>query len=347
MNGLGIHADEATGFVDVEDLEERLSRPDDDVMADLAQLDGDVIVLGATGKIGPTLTRMAKRAMPDRNVYAVARFSDAALISKFESQGIAPIPADLLDPEALPTLPQAKNVLLLAGYKFGASDAPARTWAINSLLPAQLVASLRDRRLVAFSTGCVYPFVPITSGGATEEYPLTPPGEYANSCVGRERVIEWETSRGNTQTLMFRLNYAIDCRYGVLHDIASKVFLGQPVDVSTGYVNVIWQGDCNAVALRALLHCSDAARGLNVTGPETLSVRWLAEQLGKRLDKTPQFIGGEAPTAWLSNASKAFGLMGYPKVPLEWMLDWVADWVGRSMPSLNKRTGFEVRDGTF
>ncbi|MBW3098991.1 NAD-dependent epimerase/dehydratase family protein [Pseudohoeflea coraliihabitans] len=342
------HAGEAErGFADVEALEERLSRPDDDVIADLAGIDGDIMVLGATGKIGPTLTRMAKRAAPDKRVIAVARFTDPSLVDRFQSQDIETIKADLLDREAIAALPDVRNVLFIAGFKFGASGTPARTWATNTLLPAQVAAGLSDRRLVAFSTGCVYPFVPITSGGATEDYPLTPLGEYANSCVGRERAIEWEASRNGTATLMFRLNYAIDCRYGVLHDIAMKVFHDQPVDLTTGYVNVLWQGDNNAMALRSLKFCATPTAALNVTGPETLSIRYLAEELAKRMGKTPVFSGQEAETAWLNNAGKAFGLMGYPKVSLHQMLDWVAEWIIREMPSLGKPTGFEVRDGAY
>ncbi|WP_052161239.1 NAD(P)-dependent oxidoreductase [Hoeflea sp. BAL378] len=335
------------GFADVEALEERLSRPDADVIADLAGLDGDIMVLGATGKIGPTLTRMAKRAAPGKRVVAVARFSDPTLVERFEAQGIETIKADLLDRDAVAALPAIKNVLFIAGFKFGASGTPSLTWATNTLLPAQVAGSLVDRRLVAFSTGCVYPFVPITSGGATEDYPLTPLGEYANSCVGRERAIEWEAARNNTEALLFRLNYAIDCRYGVLHDIAASVLAGRPIDLTTGYVNIIWQGDNNAMALRSLRHCATPARALNITGPETLSIRFLAEQLGERIGRKPTFTGEEAQTAWLNNAGKAFGLMGYPKVTLEQMLDWVADWVSRQMPSLNKPTGFEVRDGAY
>jgi hypothetical protein len=305
------------------------------------------MILGATGKMGPTLARMAKRAAPGREVYAIARYTDAHLIERFESQGITAIKKDLLDPASLANLPDARNVIVMTGFKFGATDIPVRTWAVNSLLPAMLVSRLAGRRLVVFSTGCVYPFVPINSGGATEQTPLTPHGEYANSCVGRERLVGWEAGRTNTPTLFFRLNYAIDCRYGVLHDIARNVFNNAPVDISTSHVNVIWQGDANAMALRSLLHCATPSTALNVTGPETLPVRNLAEWFARRFGKTAQFVGEPAPDGWLSNAAKAHGLMGYPKVPLTQMLEWVANWVANSMPSLNKPTGFQVRTGDY
>lgn len=341
------NADASATIANVEALEEMLSRPDDDVIADLAGLDGDILILGASGKMGPTLARMAKRAAPAKSVYAVARFSDAAAAEGLRTHGIETIAADLLDPAAVAGLPRAKNVVLMAGFKFGASEAPSRTWATNTLLAAHVAGGLKDCRLVAFSTGCVYPFVPIAGGGATEDYPLTPPGEYANSCVGRERVIEWESGRNGVAGRLFRLNYAIDMRYGVLHDIASKVRDGRPVDVTTGYVNVIWQGDANAMALRCLAHASDPIAPINVTGPEVVSVRWLAERFAERFGKKVEIVGQEAPTAWLSNAAEAFRLLGYPKVPLLTMVEWVADWSARSMPSLTKPTGFEVRDGSY
>ena len=334
-------------IADVNALEEILSRPDIVLQQELQKLDGDIMVLGVGGKMGPSLAHMAKRAAPEKRVIGVARFSESGLREQLQGWGIETIACDLTDRAALEALPQVKNVVFMAGMKFGSGgDLPA-TWALNTYLPGLVAEAFAKSRIVAFSTGCVYPFVGLDQIGATEDMPLTPPGEYANSCVGRERLLQYFSARHGTPGKLIRLNYAIDLRYGVLFDIAVQVRDGKPVDLTTGHVNVIWQGDSNRYALRALCHATAPTTPINISGPETLSVKWLAEEFGRRLGKDVAFTGSPAPTAWLNNAAEAMRQFGYPLVPLKLMLDWVADWVAASRPSLNKPTKFENRDGAY
>jgi nucleoside-diphosphate-sugar epimerase len=335
-------------FADVGALEEFMSTPSAELAADLARVPGDILVLGVGGKMGPTRARMAKRAAPGRRVIGVARFSESGLREKLESQGVECIACDLLERAALERLPRAPNLVFMAGHKFGAAGNAAFTWAMNAGVPYMVAETFRESRIVAFSTACVYPYVAPDSGGAREDLPATPPpGDYANSCVARERAFEYGSLRHGTPGRLVRLEYAIDMRYGVLHDIAAAVHAGRPVDVSMGHVNVIWQGDANEQALRLLVHCTSPTSPLNVSGPETLAVRELATELGRRLGKKPVFAGNEGASAWLVDTSAAQRLLGAPRVPLAAMLDWTADWVARGGASLGKPTHFETRDGKY
>ena len=334
-------------FDDVEHLEDVMSTPSAALVACLRDLPGDILVLGVGGKMGPTLARLAKRAAPHKRVIGVARFSDAAVRQRLEGWGIETIAADLLDRAALEALPRVPNIVFAAGHKFGAKDNQALTWAMNTHVPALVADTFRESRIVGFSTGNIYPLTQVGRQGASEKTPPAPLGEYAQSCIGRERMFEYFSGKHGTPGRIFRLNYAIDMRYGVLYDIASKVHRGETVDVTMGHVNVIWQGDANAQVLRCLRHCTVPATPVNCTGPETLSVRWLVEEFAARLGVKAQVSGQEAATALLSDTTLAGKLFGYPLVPLGAMLDWVADWVKHEQPAHGKPTKFEVRDGAF
>lgn len=341
-------ADLPRQFDGVDALEEFMTAPGEALVRELATVPGDLIVLGVGGKMGPTLARLARRASPGRRIIGVARFSEQGLRERLDRAGIETIACDLLDRAAIDRLPRAPNVMFMAGFKFGATGNEPLAWAMNVLVPAMVAESFARSRIVAFSTGCVYPFVDVAGGGATEDTPtVPPPGDYANSCVGRERMFQYFSGRHGTPGRLFRLNYAIDMRYGVLHDVACKVRDGQEIDLSMGHVNVIWQGDANAMALRCLARATVPTSPINVSGPETVAVRWLAGEFGRLLGKRPVLVGQEARAGWVTNTRRMQAEFGLPSVPLARMIEWTAHWVASAMPSLGKPTHYEVRDGRY
>jgi nucleoside-diphosphate-sugar epimerase len=305
------------------------------------------MVLGAAGKIGPTLARMAKRAIDAagaaKTVYAV----DLAPLPKLAAEGVETIQCDLLDPEAVAALPRAANVVYMAGRKFGSTGAEHLTWAANVVVPYNAARAFADSRMVMFSTGCVYPIVHVSTGGATERTPPAPVGEYAMSCLGRERMFDYVSRTCGQRVLQFRLNYAVELRYGVLVDVARKVFRGEAVDVTTGHANVLWQGDVCERALLCLKLAASPPRALNVTGPETLSIRETAEAFGRLFGKPATFTGEENGMAYLSNAAESMALFGPPSVPPERVIQWTAHWIEIGGEDLGKPTHFETQDGRF
>ncbi len=317
----------------------------------MKRLEGDILILGAGGKMGPSLAKLAKRAADaaggGRRIRAVSRFGSNAARRELESAGISTIACNLLDRDEVGALPLCENVLYLAGRKFGSQDRPDLTWAMNAIAPSLVADHFRGSRMVVFSTGNVYSFRDIAAGGSRESDEPAPVGEYAQSCLARERVFEYYARELGTKCLLFRLNYAVDLRYGVLVDIARKVFGREPVDLSVPAFNVIWQGDANSYALRSLELCSSPAEILNVTGSETVRVRETAEFFGERFHCPPRFQGGEGREALLSDSSHARSLLGHPAVALPELLDWVADWVASGGETLNRPTHFEVADGRF
>lgn len=335
----------------VAELEERLSRPEDADVAAAARLEGDLVVLGAAGKMGPSLARLAHRAAEQagvrRRVIAVSRFGTHGVAQALRAAGVETVACDLLDLTALANVPDAHNVVFMAGQKFGTSDDPTATWTLNAVLPGMVLQRFPASRTVVFSSGNVYPLAPVTGTGSVETDALEPIGEYAESVVARERVVTFLAEGQQTPLMILRLNYAVELRYGVLRDLADRIWRGEPVDLTMGHVNVIWQRDANAIALRSLAHCGVPPTTLNVTGPEQLSVRALAERLGERLNREPVFAGEEASTALLSDASRCQELFGPPTLSVDTLIHWVAEWVRHGKASLGVATHFEEREGRF
>ncbi len=338
-------------MTELELLAKELLKPSKALLADMKAIEGDVIILGAGGKMGPALALLAKEAADlarsNQKIMAASRFSEEGLRGQLEAAGIKTYVADLLEDDQLQALPDVKNVLYLAGTKFGTTGKESFTWAMNSYLPGRVAEKYKNSRIVVFSTGNVYPLTAVAKGGATENDQPGPIGEYAQSCLGRERVFQYHSSKYNTPIAIYRLNYANDVSYGVLLEIAKSVNESRPLDLSMGHVNVIWQGDANEIAIRSLLHCKVPAEVLNVTGAETISVRWLAEQFGQIFNKKPNFVNEEQPTALLSNSAKMMKIFGEPNVSLKQMIDLIGQWVIQGGATKNKPSHFQERKGQF
>jgi len=336
---------------DVTELEERLSEPTEGVIETLRRLEGDILILGIGGKMGPTLGRMAKRASDlagvRRRVIGVSRFTEGGLESDLQAYGIETLRCDLLDPDELDRLPDVSNIVYMAGMKFGTTGQESLTWAMNAHLPGLVCRRFRHSRIVAFSTGNVYPLVPVTRGGSLETDLLEPVGDYAMSCLGRERIFEHYSRTLGMPVALIRLSYAVEMRYGVLVDIAARVFAREPIDLTMGNMVAIWQGDANAMSLQAFDHVASPPFVVNVTGPEILSVRHVASEFGRLLGRDVQFTGTESGVALIVSAQKAHRLFGYPRVPISQVLSWCADWVARGGETLGKPTHFETVDGKF
>ena len=336
----------------VADLEDQLSQPTPGVLDTLREVPGDLMVLGAGGKMGPTLAKMARRALDElgqgsRRVIAVSRFSSAQAAAELRRHGVEVIACDLLDRAAVQALPDVPNVIFMAGQKFGTRDAPELTWVMNTLVPAIVAERYASARIVVFSTGCVYPLSPVSGSGSHEEDELGPPGEYANSCVGRERVFSHFAKLHGTPALMYRLSYAIDLRYGVLLDVAQKVAQGLPVSVAMGWANVIWQGDANARAIQCLGRVASPPVALNVTGLERVSIRELALRFGELFGRPPVISDTEGTSGWLFDATKSHDWFGPPAVSVDEMVEATTRWVRQGGDTLGKPTHFEARDGQF
>lgn len=335
----------------ISELEEQLTRPTQRLVEDIKKIDGDIMILGVGGKMGPSLAKLAKRAIDaagiTKRIIGVSRFSNREHQKDLEDAGVETIAADLMNEQDLEKLPLCQNVIYMAGTKFGTHGNEHYTWAMNTYLPGRVAEKYRNSNIVVFSTGNVYPLTPVNKGGSLETEKPNPVGEYAQSCLGRERIFEHFSTKYRTPLCIYRLNYAIDMRYGVLLEIAKQVYAKQPVDVRMGHVNVIWQGDANEYAIRSLLHCSAPTTVFNITGPETASVKFIAQEFGRLFKTDVAFVHDEQDTALLSNAAKSFEAFGYPSVSLRKMMTWMAEWVEQDQPTIQKPTHFQQREGVF
>jgi dTDP-4-dehydrorhamnose reductase len=340
-----------TSIRDVEELDDVLSEPTEATIRAMGTLDGDILILGVGGKMGPTLARMAKRASDAagirRKVIGVSRFSSQQCEQQLPAWGVETIRCDLLDRASLAELPEAANVVYMAGMKFGSTGQESLTWAMNTFLPGLVSERYRHSRIAAFSTGNVYGLCPVSKQGSREGDLLNPLGEYAMSCLGRERIFEHFSRTSKINMSFLRLNYAVEMRYGVLLDIAKRVYAGLEVPLSMGYLNAIWQGDATAMSLQALGRASSPPLVINIAGPELLSVRSIAEEFGAVFQKPVRFAGVESNDALLSDAGKAFELFGHPRVSAVQLMSWIAGWIARGGTTSAKPTHFEERAGRF
>ena len=332
-------------------LETLLTTPSAALIEDMKKISGDIMVLGAGGKMGPTLCVLAKAAAraagTDKKIYAVSRGSDKSAAEFMKKNGIEVIAADLLDKDALYALPDVPNVIYMAGRKFGTDGNEWQTWAMNSTLPAFTADKFKHSRIVVFSSGNIYPIVPLSHGGCSECDKVVPNGEYAMSCLARERAFEYAANTFGTPVFIYRLNFAIDLRYGVLFDVANKILNREKISLATPCFNFIWQGSANEIAIRALLHTSAPARIMNVTGPETVSVKKAAEELGRYLGIEPVFGDEIGTDAYLNDASLAIETFGYPSVSANTLIRWQAEWILSGGKTLDKPTHFEERGGKY
>ncbi|MGB2863001.1 MAG: NAD(P)-dependent oxidoreductase [Sedimentisphaerales bacterium] len=333
--------------IDENGLEDILSEPTEATKKIVAGLSGDIVVLGAGGKMGPTLAMMLKKASPGKKIYAVSRFSDKAVRSRIEQAQVETIEADLLDESHYRKLPNVENVFYLAGMKFGSTGNQPLTWAMNSYVPTLVARHYKNSRIVVYSTGNVYPLVETTGSGATEQTTPEPIGEYAQSCLGRERMFEYFSQLYKTPVTLVRLNYANEPRYGIIVDLTSKILNDEPIDLTMGAVNLIWQRDANDYIIRAISLAKSPPAVLNVTGPDMIPIRTLAEQIGRKLGREPKFVSQGASSALLSDASYCLSTFGLPQTTLEQMVAMIARWVASGKKTLNKPTKYDIRDGKF